>query len=64
MKDILEKDRKISNFDQYINKINIDYINNYFSLSEAGKTRLKRVLKFKVGLMTEADLKKEDKAFV
>ncbi len=65
LKAILEKDRNISNFDQYINKINnIDYLNNYFSLSGAGKTRLKRVLKFKVGLITEADLKKEDKAFV
>ena len=65
LKAVLEKDRNISNFDQYINKINnIDYLNNYFSLSGAGKTRLKRVLKFRVGLITEAGLKEEDKAFV
>lgn len=61
LKSLLEKYGNISNFDEYIRKlINIPYSDNYFSLSGKGKSRLKRVMKFHIGLNTENDLQEED----
>ena len=42
----------------------IDFTNNYFQLSGKGKTRLKRILKYKMGLSDSNSLKDEDFEFL
>lgn len=61
LKSLLEKDKSISDFDECIEKlVCIPYTDNYFSLSGKGKTRLKRVMKYHIGLITQQELKEED----
>ena len=61
LKSLLEKDKSISDFDEYIEKlVCIPYTDNYFSLSGKGKTRLKRVMKYHLGLITEQELSEDD----
>lgn len=61
LKSLLEKDKSISDFDECIEKlVCIPYTDNYFSLSGKGKTSLKRVMKYHIGLITQQELKEED----
>lgn len=61
LKSLLDKDKSISDFDEYIEKlVCIPYTDNYFSLSGKGKTRLKRVMKFHLGLLEEDELEEDD----
>lgn len=65
LKSLLEKDKSISNFDECIKKlVCIPYTDNYFSLSGKGKTRLKRVMKYHIGLITQQELKEEDMEYL
>ena len=65
LRSILEKDAAIRDFYGYISQIReIDYSNNYFQLSGVGKTRLRRVLKYKLGFIGKDDLFPEDITFV
>lgn len=65
LKTILQKDSNIRDFGNYISQIvNVDYSANYFSLSGKGKTRLKRVLKFKMGLLNQDQLAEDDRDFI
>lgn len=65
LRSILEKDAAIRDFYGYIFQIReIDYSNNYFQLSGVGKTRLRRVLKYKLGFIGKDDLFPEDITFV
>lgn len=62
LRSLLEQSIDILNFDEYIRKlVDIKYNDNYFSLSGKGKSRLKRVMKYHIGLITEDDLQEEDK---
>ncbi len=62
LKSLLERDKNISSFDDYIQKlVKIPYADDYFSLTGKGKTRLKRVMKYHLGLITECELQEEDK---
>ncbi len=62
LKSLLERDKIISSFDDYIKKlVKIPYADDYFSLTGKGKTRLKRVMKYHLGLITECELQEEDK---
>lgn len=64
LKSIIEQRGIQDSYDSYIQSISdIDYTSNYFSLSGIGKTRLRRILKFKMGLIDESQLKEEDLAF-
>lgn len=61
LKSIIEQNGIQDSYISYIQSISdIDYTNNYFSLSGIGKTRLRRILKFKMGLIDEDKLKEED----
>lgn len=61
LKSLLEKDKSISDFDEYIEKlVCVPYTDNYFSLSGIGKTRLKRVMKYHLQLISKDDLQEED----
>lgn len=65
LKTILQKNKTIRDFDEYIDKItNVDYTNNYFSLSGKGKSRLKRVLKYKMELILREDLQEDDEKYI
>lgn len=65
LREILGKDEFIGRFDGYISKIkNVDYSSNYFQLSGIGKTRLRRVLKYKLGFLAESELEEEDSNFI
>lgn len=65
LKLLLKKYGNISDFDPYIQKIvDIPYANDYFSLTGKGKTRLKRVMKYKLGLMEYSELHEHDKFYV
>ena len=65
LKEILGKDASIRQFEEYISKIkNIDYNSDYFQISGIGKTRLRRVLKYKLGFLVESELEKEDFDFI
>ncbi len=65
MKNILEIDGIQESYDPYINKIkDVNYSSHYFALSGGGKTKLRRILKFKLGLISESDLQKSDKEFL
>lgn len=65
LKSILEQDATTREFDSYISRIcEVDYTNDYFQLSGVGKTRLKRVLKYKLGFIGKDDLYSEDIMFI
>lgn len=65
LREILGKDVSIRQFDEYISTIkDVDYSSNYFQLSGIGKTRLRRVLKYKLGFLTRSELEEEDLKFV
>ena len=52
-------------FDEYIAAItDLDYSDNYFQLSGLGKTRLKRIMKYKLGFIDRYRLHEEDLPFV
>lgn len=52
-------------FEKYIKAItDIDYSDNYFQLSGLGKTRLKRIMKYKLGFIDKFHLHEEDLPFV
>lgn len=64
LKSIVEQKGILDSYESCIQSISdIDYSSNYFSLSGIGKTRLRRILKFKMGLIDENQLKEEDLAF-
>lgn len=61
LKSIIEQKGIQDSYESCIQSISdIDYTSNYFSLSGIGKTRLRRILKFKMGLIDENKLKEED----
>lgn len=65
LREILRKDGSIKTFDEYLSKIkDVAYINNYFQLSGIGKTRLRRVLKYKLGFIGKESLEQEDLDFI
>jgi hypothetical protein len=65
LKLILEQNNTIREFDDYIYQIrDIEYSNSYFQLSGVGKSRLRRVLKYKLGFIGKEELVKDDLVFV
>lgn len=65
LKGILEKDGAQESYNSYIDKIkDINYSSNYFALSGGGKTKLRRILRYKLGFVNESDLKAEDIEFL
>lgn len=65
LKNILEVDGIQESYDSYINKIkDVNYSSHYFALSGGGKTKLRRILKFKLGLISESELQESDKEFL
>lgn len=65
LKNILETDGIQESYDSYINKIkDINYSSHYFALSGGGKTKLRRILKFKLGLISKSELQKSDLEFL
>ena len=65
LREILRKNVANKQFGEYISKIkDVDYSNNYFQLSGIGKTRLRRVLKYKLGFIAESELEEEDLKFI
>ena len=65
LKFILKRDNVHQSYYSYIQKIaNIDYTSNYFSLSGGGKTKLKRILKYKLGFITKNELEDTDLRFI
>lgn len=65
LKSIIEQNGIQESYESYILSISgIDYTSNYFSLSGIGKTRLRRILKFKMGLINVNQLKEEDRNYL
>ena len=65
LKNIIEKYDIQDSYDLYINKIrDINYSSNYFALSGGGKTKLKRILKYKLDFITKDDLQDSDIDFL
>lgn len=65
LKNILEVDGIQESYDSYINKIkDVNYSSHYFALSGGGKTKLRRILKFKLELISLSDLQESDKEFL
>lgn len=65
LKLLLEQSRDDLVFDEQIQRIiDVDYSNNYFQLSGVGKTRLRRVLKYRLGFLGKEGLKEEDAEFI
>lgn len=65
LKSILEKDGIQDSYDSYINSIkDVNYSSHYFALSGGGKTKLRRILKFKLGFISELELQDSDKEFL
>lgn len=65
LREILRKDVSARQFENYIPKIkDVDYSSNYFQFSGKGKTRLRRVLKFKLGFLAESELEEDDFDFI
>ena len=61
LKEILRNNTGTGSFDDYILKIKVvDYENDYFQLSGKGKSRLRRVLKYTLGLIDENSLEEND----
>lgn len=64
LRTIIENDGIQDTYDSYMNKIkDIDYSSHYFALSGGGKTKLKRILKYKLGFVKESSLQQEDLDF-
>jgi len=65
LKEILKNDVSIKEFEDYISRIaDINYEDNYFQLSGIGKTRLRRIMKYTLGLIDKMDLEEEDLSHV
>ena len=65
LRTIIENDGIQDTYDSYMNKIkDIDYSSHYFALSGGGKTKLKRILKYKLGFVKESSLQQEDLDFL
>lgn len=65
LKNILERDGNQDSYDTYINKIkDINFTSHYFALSGGGKTKLRRILRFKLGFIKESDLLESDIQFL
>ena len=65
LKNILEVDGIQESYVSYINKIrDVNYSSHYFALSGGGKTKLRRILKFKLGLLSKDNLQKSDVDFL
>lgn len=65
LKNIIENDGVQESYDLYMNKLkDVDFYSHYFALSGGGKTRLRRILKFKLGFITESDLQDSDMQFL
>ena len=65
LKNIIEKYDIQDSYDLYINKIrDINYSSNYFALSGGGKTKLKRILKYRLGFIQKHDLQESDIKFL
>ena len=65
LKAIIENEGIQSSFEKYISLISdVDYTSNYFSLSGGGKVKLRRILKYKLGFLKEADLVETDIKFL
>lgn len=65
LKSILERDKDTQVFDDYILKItNVNYADDYFQFSGKGKTRLRRILKYKLGFIDRKELEDEDIKFI
>ena len=65
LRTIIEHDGTQDTYDSYMNKIkDIDYSSHYFALSGGGKTKLKRILKYKLGFVKESGLQQEDLDFL
>lgn len=65
LKNIIEEYGVQDSYDLYIDRIrDINYSSNYFALSGGGKTKLKRILKYRLGFMQKDDLQKSDIKFL
>ena len=65
LKSIIEKYGIQDSYDEFINKIrDVDFLSSYFALSGGGKTKLKRILKFKMGLIENENLSNSDRDFL
>ena len=65
LKAIIENEGIQNSFKKYISLISdVDYTSNYFSLSGGGKVKLRRILKYKLGFLKEADLVEADIKFL
>lgn len=65
LKCILENEGIQESYDSYIDKIrDVNFSSHYFALSGGGKTKLRRILKFKLGFITESDLQESDLQFL
>ena len=65
LRNILEVNGIQESYDSYINKIkDVNYSSHYFALSGGGKTKLRRILKFKLELISESELQESDKEFL
>lgn len=65
LKELLKKDASVRKFEEYILKLtDINYEDNYFQLSGIGKARLRRVMKYTLGLIDERELDAEDLSHV
>lgn len=65
LKNIIENDGVQESYDLYMNKLkDVDFYSHYFALSGGGKTRLRRILKFKLGFIAESDLQDSDMQFL
>lgn len=65
LKLILKRDKSQPSYHSYIQQIaDVDYKSSYFSLSGGGKTKLKRILKYKLGFLTKDELEETDLKFV
>lgn len=65
LKVIIENDGIQNSYEKYIQLISdIDYTSDYFSLSGGGKVKLRRILKYKLGFLTDKDLTDADIKFL
>ena len=65
LKAIIENEGIQDSFEKYISLISdVDYTSDYFSLSGGGKVKLRRILKYKLGFLTDADLIESDIKFL
>lgn len=65
LKAIIENDGIQDSYEKYILLISdINYTSDYFSLSGGGKVKLRRILKYKLGFLTDKDLIESDIKFL